>query len=369
MKKFLLVIMILLLTGCGMNAGVPNNQSSDMGRIYNIVSLQDKGIVMFTGIIPEGWSAKIYSQDQVNSIHPFVETVVISNPDNTAKITILSQNSYIENAKYNEGQNKDYYTTYLHTMNASEYSDYYMNRIFNVTDFLKEEELPQDTHLAMNALHNLRMELAQKDLTLIETAQYGVTMSVDSVGASISKRVYQKGNSLYETSTGVSSISSSLTSQLSPLLNSTQVMWYIPYTITYEADSQEHYEQYYDDYNFIIANSDFTRNYYAMVEYVSNAIVNAVTSIYAEKSRIALEATNNYINSKYSSTSSSSTNDKVMEMWDDVIKEVDSYITEDGTQIKTSIMNDTVAQNGNEIYIGDKAGIPIGFNELSKGYN
>ena len=377
-KKVLLVLFVfilLIITGCGryqekngdINNG--NNNTLNVGRMYNIVQLQDKGIIMFTGIIPEGWTARIYSQDQVNSIHPFVETIVISNPDNSAKITILSQNSYLENSKYKEGQNKDYYSTYLHAMNAKEYSDYYMNRIFNVTGFVKDIELPQDTHLAMNALHNLRMQAAQNDLNQMNTAQYGVTMSVKSEGATISKRMYQKDSSMYETLTGVSAISSTLKSSLSKVLNSKQILWYIPYTITYEATSQENFDKYYEDYNFIVANSDFTRNYYAMVEYVSSAIVNAVTSVYAERSRIALEATNNYINSKYSSTSSQSTNDRVMEMWDDVIKEQDNYILEDGTQIKTSIMNDTVAQNGNEIYIGSKAGIPLGFNEVTKGYN
>ena len=77
---------------------------------------------------------------------------------------------------------------------------------------------------------------------------------------------------------------------------------------------------------------------------------------------------NDYIDSNYTSTSSQSTNDKVMEMWDDVIKEVDKYELEDGTTLKTSIHNETVAQNGNEIYIGSKAGIPIGFEEVHKGY-
>ena len=373
MKRKLLIILILIslfiFTGCVRIGGSKNNNNTEnTGRIYNIISLQDKGVDMFNGIVPEGWTAKIYSQNQVNSIHPFVETIVISNPDNTAKITILSQNSYLENAKFNEGENKDYYTTYLHVMNASEYSDYYMDRIFKVKDFVREEELPQDIHLEMNALHNLRMDLAQNDLRNINTSQYGVSLSVASEGATISKRIYQKDNTIYETLTGVSAISSTLTNQLSGLLNSKQITWYIPYTITYEATSQDNYDKYYDDYNFIVANSGFTIKYYAMVEYVSNAIVNAVTSVYAERSRIALEATNNYINSKYSSTSSASTNEKVMEMWDDVIKEQDNYILEDGTEIKTSIMNDTVAQNGNEIYIGSKAGIPLGFNEVSKGY-
>ena len=105
-----------------------------------------------------------------------------------------------------------------------------------------------------------------------------------------------------------------------------------------------------------------------MVEYVSSAIVNSVSSYYAAKSQAGLDAMNNYIDSNYSSSSSQSTNDKVMEMWDDVIKEVDSYRAEDGTQIKTSIMNDTIAQNGDSFYVGSKAGIPLGYNELAKSY-
>ena len=150
------------------------------------------------------------------------------------------------------------------------------------------------------------------------------------------------------------------------MLDSKATQWYMPYVIIYEADTKEDFDKYYDDYNFIIANSNFTKDYYAMIEYVSSAIVNSYMSYYAAKAQAALDATNSYIESNYSSTSSSSTNDKVMEMWDDYINDVDAYKTEDGSVIKTSMFNETVAQNGDEIYIGNKAGIPLGFNELSK---
>ncbi len=63
-----------------------------------------------------------------------------------------------------------------------------------------------------------------------------------------------------------------------------------------------------------------------------------------------------------------STSDKVMNMWDDVIKEVDEYKTLDGRKLKTSIYNETVAQDGDTFYIGKKIGIPSGFKELSKSY-
>ena len=58
---------------------------------------------MFHSIILDGWNATIYSQDMLNSAHPFVETVVITNDDNMVKITILSQHSYVENKNYAEG--------------------------------------------------------------------------------------------------------------------------------------------------------------------------------------------------------------------------------------------------------------------------
>ena len=44
---------------------------------------------MFNSIVPEGWTAKIYTQDVVDSSYPFAETIVISSPDKKANITIF----------------------------------------------------------------------------------------------------------------------------------------------------------------------------------------------------------------------------------------------------------------------------------------
>lgn len=353
--------------GTTKNTGNGNNNKSQ-GKIYERISLNDKGVNMFNSIVPKGWTATISSQNLVNSSYPFVETVVIENPDKTAKITILSQHSYTENSKFNEGENQDYYTTYLHTMDASTYSDYFMDRIFKGSTFVKENQVDDKIVEELKALQADRVNLANQDANTIGAGNYGVTFSIGDEGYTTSKKEYKNGDITYETSTSVLAISTNLTSSLSRMLDSRAIQWYIPYLIVYEANTKENYEKYYDDYNFIVANSTFTKDYYAMVEYVSSAIVNAYTSYYAAKSQAALDAMNNYIDSNYSSTSSSSTQDKVREMWDDVIKEQDKYTLEDGSTIKTSIHNDTVAQNGDEIYIGTKAGIPFGFNELSKGY-
>ena len=371
MKKIkvfvLLLITLILVTGCAKTISIGKSKKNS-GKIYTLTKLQDSGVNVFQTILPEGWTSKIYSEQILNSSHPFVETVVLTNADGTAKITILSQNSYTENAKFNEGKNYDYYTTYLHYMDSNTYSDYFMTNVFGGGAYVKDNEMSKDYVNQINQLHSIRLEQAKNDAQIVQGMANNVTLSIEDVGVSSSKRIYQNGNNLYETTTCVSAIGTRLQSGLSSLLDSYAIQWYIPYTIIYEAKDENTFDMYYDEYNFIIANSNFTLDYYQMIEYVSSKIVNYITSIYAERSKAALDAMNDYIDSNYSSTSAQSTNDKVMEMWDDVIKEQDSYITEDGTQIKTSIMNDTVAQNGNEIYVGSKAGIPSGFNELSKGY-
>ena len=369
MKKILaLSLLIIFITGCRFNFNITDNGKENKGRLYNIISLNDKGVSMFQGIVPEGWNASIKSENIVNSSYPFVETVTITNPENTARITILSQHSYTENTKFNEGVNYDYYTTYLHQMNASEYLDFFMSSVYKGSTFVKENEVDSKILEQLALLHNMKVEQGKQDAKLLGSQTYNVDITVDGVSYTSARREYQNGLNYYEASTSVSAIGTKLKAYLSAYLDSYAVQWYMPYIIIYEGETEEAFDDYYDDYQFIIANSNFTLDYYRMVEYVSSAIVNAYTSYYNAKSQAALDAMNSYIDSNYSSTSSQSTNDKVMEMWDDVIKEVDSYKLEDGSTLKTSIFNETVAQNGNEIYIGTKAGIPNGFQEVGKGY-
>lgn len=361
----LCITIIISITGCFNSKTIKNNKGKQ-GKIYNIVKLKDKNITMFEGIIPEGWKAFISSQYIVNSLHPFIETVVIANPDSSAKITILSQHSYTENKKFKEGESKDYYTTYLHQMDANTYLDYYINKTYKTAKMIETKEVDSKITEQLKTLHNLKLELAKKDAELIQGQNAGVTITIGDSGYTTSKRIYENGLNKYEATTCISAIATNLNSSLSSALNSRAVVWYMPYVIIYEGETAEDFDKYHDDYEFIIANSNFTKDYYAMIEYVSSAITNAYTAYYAEKSKAGLEAMNNYIDSNYSSSSSASTNERVMQMWDDVIKEVDEYTTEDGSTIRTSMYNETVAQKDNEIYIGDKAGIPIGFNELHK---
>ena len=102
MKKiisFLIIMLsILLITGC--ESKVNNN-----GKTYQIISLKDGNVDVFKSIIPKGWNYNIESRwDVVSSVTPGKEVITLSSPDLSATIKIISQESFVENKKYKEGQ-------------------------------------------------------------------------------------------------------------------------------------------------------------------------------------------------------------------------------------------------------------------------
>ncbi|MBR2745053.1 MAG: hypothetical protein IKE01_07170 [Clostridia bacterium] len=340
------------------------------GKIYNKVALNDTQarIKAFEGLIPEGWKASIKSNwNVVSSNVPGVESVTLVSPDGKATIVIDSNQAFVENAQYSEGVNYDYYSTYLHYMTGDEFVQYYMDLTYgNSAQLLKDMEDDTDVLEQADACTNALVEGLKASSSWINYSGYGLNYTVTPVKATMSKRQYKIGEKNMEGSCVIIGVDSLLETSYVPANKNRD--WEVLYSIVYMADDKETFDKYYDDYNFIVANSQFTTDYYALVEYVASSIVNTYAQYYAEKSKAGLEAMNNYINSNYSSTTSQSTNEKVMEMWDDYIKDVDCYKTQEGNKIKTSIFNDTVAQNGDSFYVGTKAGIPNGYTELSKSY-
>ena len=378
MKKIITIFMLLgsliCFSGCEnlFNSNGNNGEVQNVtGRLYKVLSLKDttNNVLVFKSIVPSDWKGLIESNwNIVSSSTPGKETIYLSNLDGTAKITFVSQQTFVENNKYSEGENREYYTTYLHYMNAKEYLDYFVNKEYKGSKLVKELEEDDKLSNQLKEYNKIRYNAAQNDANELNKVTPSVNISVKDYATSVSKKQYQLGDNYIEASTGVVAIETDLTSSISNLLSSKAIDWTMPYVIIYTAENKEIFDKYYDDYKFIVANSEFTLDYYQMLEYVASKITNLYTSYYAAKAKAGLDAMNDYINSNYSSDSSKSSHEKVMEMWDDVIKEVDSYKTDDGTTIKTSIMNDSVAQKGDEIYIGSKAGIPEGFNELAKSY-
>lgn len=367
-KKILIFIFILLIlvTVCTKKT---NEKTTSKGKIYERVLLNDpqNNVNVFSGLIPKGWNTYIESKwDVISSSVPGYETVRISSPDSRASIIMISQKGYVENEKYAEGENYEYYTTYLHYMDASTYLDYFINQNYSGSNLKNDLEINEDYLNQLKSYNNIKLELAKNDAEELNKVTPSVTIGVSPIDATAAKKQYEYGSNVLEASTAISAIKTNLDSSLSPLLSSESISWIIPYTIVFQAEDEQAFKKYYNDYSFIVANSQFTVDYYAMVEYVSSYIVNSYTSYYAAKSKASLDAMNEYIDSNYSSTSAESTNEKVMQMWDDYINEVDVYVTDDGSKIQTSMYNETVAQNGDEFYVGTKAGILLGFNELTK---
>ncbi len=347
----------------------PINDIQPQGKMYKRVSLKDPqaGIIAFQGLLAEGWTASIQSNwNVVSYMCPGLESVTLTSPDGMATIVLESQQVYTADSKYAEGVNYDYYTTYYHYMDADTFVQAYMDQMYSESTLVAD--LDDDPDILKNADEYIQAEVAKavQENSWINSGGYGLDYSLTAIPSTMSKRQYQYGNKYMEGSCVIVGADSVLNSVY--IGAQTSRIWMIPYSILYVAESKDAFDKYYDDYSFMVANSNFTTDYYAIIEYVSSKIVNTYTSYYAAKSQAGLDAMNEYINSNYSSTSSQSTNDKVMEMWDDYIKDVDCYKTEDGTKIKTSIFNDVVAQDGDNFYVGTKAGIPYGYTELAKSY-
>lgn len=338
------------------------------GTYYNQVNLVDTqaNVVAFTGLIPEGWQASIQSNWQVVSPdYPGLEEVTIVSPDGKASIVIDSQQQYAETSDsfIPEGVNYEYYTTYLHYMDADTFIQYFMDNTYNYSELVQDLEDNADTLSQARQLQQMKIERGRRT---IQAAVGNTGMTFDLTGAdpTMSRRQYKVGDAYLEGTCVIIPLTSTIVSSVYSLKNT---YWEIPYSIVYYAEDKETFDKYYDDYNFIVANSQFTTDYYAMIEYVSSYIANIKSSQAAAKAQASLDATNSYIDSNYSSDSSSSTNERVMNMWDDVIKEVDEYVTEDGGRVKTSMYNDVVAQDGDKFFVGSSTSdIPAGFTELTK---
>ena len=296
-----------------------------------------------------------------------MESVTLTSPDGKAKIYIDSQQQYCESSSMGEGTSLEYYTTYLHYMNADEFIKYYMDYAYPGSELLKSLETDSKLINQAKQFQMQKVEKAKQSFSTIYSNSYAsMNYNVTPGQVTAGKKQYKTNNGYIEGSCVIIPITTTLESSYYSLTNT---YWEIPYSIVYEAQDKESFDKYYDEYNFIIANSEFTKDCYALVEYVSSAILNVKSAEAAAKSKASLNAMNSYIDSNYSSTSSSSTNEKVMGMWDDYINEVDSYNTLDGGTIKTSMYNDIVAQNGDQIFVGSSTSdIPYGFTELSKSY-
>lgn len=353
------------VTGTQQQGGQQVNQQVS-GSYYNRYELVDQtiGVPVFNAFLPQGWTANISSNWNVISIGaPGLEEITINSPDGRAQITIDSCQCFVQSPYHDRGSNFEYYTTYLDYLNAGQFVDMYMDQTHPGYKILEESPVDEETIGWLNQYNDTMVAKANGTSGAITI---GSTSSVqEPYATSMCKRKYNVNGQIMEASCVDTAMTQTITG---PVLTEQYIHWRIPYSIVYLAADEQAFQEYYDEYSMIIGNSQFTPQYYAAEDYVASQITAVAMDA---KAAACSDATSSFSSSGYESSTGDSTNEKVIEMWDDYINEVDSYTTLDGGTVKTSMYNDIVAQSdsGDEFFVGSSTSdIPSGFTELSKSY-
>ena len=338
------------------------------GTYYQHQLLTDTqlGVAVFDAFLPQGWNADIASNWNVLSVGaPGLEEITLMSPDGLATVTIDSCQAFTEHYQQSEGQDFETYTTYMNYKTAPQFVDYFMDGAY-AGQYTMTKEFPDDEDVLGQLRQYNDTLVAISNRVGAEVTQGGTIGNISSTDepydATMSRRQYDiSDGSVIETIC----VDAALRQNISgPIMNVSYIHWRIPYSIVYRAVSKEAFEAHYQEYETIIANSSFTPQYYQAEDYVSQSITAA-----AMDAKAAASAASSYSSSGYDNPDTDSVNDRVMEMWDDCIKEVDSYNTLDGGTVKTSMYNDIVAQDGDSFFVGSSTSdIPSGYTELSKQY-
>ncbi|MBR6898284.1 MAG: hypothetical protein IKN24_08965 [Lachnospiraceae bacterium] len=347
------------------------------GQIYVKKTVRDTvvDIPAFTTIIPDGWEMTIMSNWQmIDNTYPGRELVQIADPDGTVRISIVSPQSYlwIYNDSFgmpsqNAGADLSYYTTFYPYMNAGDALEALLDSNgFDTRTMKKEVDDGEQAVKAADAAAQRLADINADGMRQMGVESYGKSYSIVGKYADYSKRQYTyNGGEYFEAST----ITYGFSGRLSGITTNTTTGWIIPYFIVYGAKDKATFDKYYDIAGTIIENSSFSPEFFYLNAAYASAILEQIAKIQAIRSQAQLDAVNESLMDDYSSDTNAdarSTSEKVMEMWDDYINDVDAYVSEDGSVVKTSIYNEVMAQDGDYYYAGDKSGIPDGYTQLDK---
>ena len=182
------------INNAGGNNGETQEENID-GNYYNLINLVDEqaGVVAFTGLIPEDWTASIKSDwNVISPDYPGLESVTLLSPDGSVSISIDSQQQFAETSDplVSEGVNYDYYTTYLHYMDADEFVQYYMDYAFNGASLVKVFENDQDILSQAKQLQQMKINSSRENLGTIIGSNYGMSYNVTGANPTMSKKQY-----------------------------------------------------------------------------------------------------------------------------------------------------------------------------------
>ncbi|WP_294491430.1 dockerin type I repeat-containing protein [uncultured Ruminococcus sp.] len=331
------------------------------GKLYQQIGLVDPyaDVVAYQGLLPEGWTVQMQSGWGLINPLPGQEIVSFVSPDGRASISIASPQIYEEASDRGYGANVSDFITFVPYMNASSYIDYYVqNSYVNAVGLGDVDTADQqsgiDAFTEVYATNGIN--------TALQYCRYPIT-GYGSEGT-VARRQYQLGGGYGEFSCAVSAYQYSYTKVM---LNITETWWQLLNSVAYTAADKEAFEQYYEDYELIVANGYFTAGLVSAEAYVIQQIYNTVTEQRTEE-RIR-ELTGGYSTSGTEITSSDmetmETQDLIMQAWDDYIKDQDTYSLSDGSTLHVPTSVDTVAQNGDSVYFGTTGGVPLGYDILT----
>ena len=226
--------------------------------------------------------------------------------------------------------------------------------------------LPNDNkklQMIRNRLQENASTSIQRNLQLLQMIRSNFQVRLNGVESNMATKQYSVGPGVIEASTLVNAVN---TSTGNALTVTNTIEWEISYFTVFRANTKELFDKYNGVYQTVISNIMVRPEFCYLNARLKEMNEERVAKIGAVRAQVALEASRDQIMGDYNS--SSQTQDRVRNMWNDTIKELDEYKTLDGKRLKTSMFNETVAQDGDTYYIGNKTGIPSGFKELSKSY-
>ena len=361
---------------------LPLYSADNSNNIYTYQTLKDTmiNIPVVDIMVPNGFTAQVTSQwDRLDGSFPGHEVIGLQNADNSVGIYIFTNESYYQfqnrnamgfNMPPKQGPDYERRITMMNYMDSSAVIEVFLNNLgFNNRKLIKN--LPSDNNKIQQIKNDL-LKQAQIDLHKIQQmnqmARTGMQASLNAVDVNMSKKQYSVGPGNIEASSCVRTVTNSIGNNSIVTLTT---YWEIMYFVVYRANTKELFDKYYNTYKTVIGNSRIRPEFYFVNMKLKQMNDERVAKIGAVRAQISLEEQRKMIaqnNPSLTNPEAESVSDRVMNMWDDVITERDEYKTLDGRKLKTSMYNETVAQDGDKFYFGKKTEVPNGFKELSKSY-
>lgn len=323
------------------------NTGSASTLYYTHETLKDNssGVTIANVLVPYGWNLSFkVGWDFIDVSTPGVADVFLTSPDGKAKITMTSNmqftDIYSNGQPYSEGANMSIYATILHYRDASE-----MQSTLLQGSGLNDAQLVKSYPVSDGLLQVLQ-EGARIKLQRNVASTGGTAIASEGTAA---QNLYRSGNLYVEYLTMVTA---AMQQDNTGHVVLTEILWNLPYTCTFVADSKQTYDQYRDVFLNVIANSGFTAEFTYVNTRYGTAISNAISGGLLEQSRQYIQSGTGTWASEYERSYGSYDSDRFTSEWSDVIKEQNEYTTLNGETIKVSTAYDTVYQDGDRFYMG-----------------